>query len=396
MKKFLRLMVAFILTVSSFTVITGQSVNAKAQSYDEADLYFIEFVSSDSTFEGELSFSHSPLYDEELNVNGREYTFSVGTVNGYALMVEFQGENQTFYEIEELFYNKTSPFAICEGLPVYITHNVYLEHKNQAFFDLKTGAEIDSAVIAQCAYEGFNYFGGTTATFTNTTITVSYARKTTETYSIQYDLPNLNASFENGSCAHTAGAIILIYYDRFFENIIPNYVPYITLGSAIRYKTVSSEIEALGQDLVDLMLIGEPHEGTTFSEFQLGMETLVERQGYTYTTTNLFSFGSFSFNNYKNAVENNKPVALFLTDFNMVNSIVEGDGQDRIGNGYCPVSHVTAGCGYKIDTYYDANDNVIQTRKYLKVASGLNSYGIGYLNINGVTDISKAISIQVS
>ncbi len=395
MKKLLMLVLAVMLSVSSSAVYSGAEVNAKANSYDAGDECFLEFISSDLGEES-IGFYYNPLYNADLEVNGREYIFTVNGESGYALMVEFASESQIFYEIEELFFNRTSPFADCEGLPVYITHNTYLEYKDQAFYNLVNGAEVSETQLADYIYNGFNYFGGTTATFTNTTFTISYDRKTTQEYSIQYDLPDIDASFENGSCAQTAGAIILLYWDRFCTNIVPNYDPMATVGPFVFYKGVTQEAENLGLELVELMQIGEPHEGTTFSEFQLGMETLVERQGYTYTTTNLFSNGSFNFNNYKNSVENNIPVALFLTDFNMLNGISEGDGIDTIGNGYCSVSHVTAACGYKIDTYYDANNNVIQTRNYIKVASGLNSYGIGYLNNNGVTTVSKAISIQVS
>ena len=395
MKKILGLIVSILLMLSPFATNFVQGVQAYAQTLDEADEYFTEFVLSDSTFEGELSFSHSPLYDEELNEHGREYVFSLGDVSGYALMVEFETETQTFYEIEEIFYNATSPFANCEGLPVYVTSYTYLEFKDQAFYDVTTGNQISEQTLLDCVYNGFNYFGGTTATFTNSTHTISYARKTVEQYSIQYDLPNLQGSVQGGSCAHTAGACILTYYDRFCVNIMPNYDPMFVMGAIVRYVTTSDEIFELTLDLVDLMLIGEPHAGTTFSEFQLGMETYVEQQGYTYTSTNLFTNGTFNLNNYKNAVQSNKPVALFLTNFTMSNGIREEDGQDTINLAYCPVSHVTAGCGYKIITYYDADDSVITTRTYLKVASGLISYGIGYLSVNE-TAISKAISILVS
>ncbi len=395
MKKLLTLMLALVLSLSSFATYSGFDVLAKANTYDAGDEYFLEFISSDVD-EEDINFSHTPLYNADLEESGREYIFTVDGQNGYALMTQFSGETQTFYEIEELFFNKTSPFASCLGLPVYITHNTYLEYKDQAFFDLSTGVQVSDEQMAEYVFNGFNYFGGGTATFTNTTFTISYARKTTVNYSIQYDLPSIDGSFQNGSCAHTAGAIILVYWDRFCENIIPNFEPMSVIGPFVVYKTITTEVEALGLELVELMQIGEPHEGTTFSEFQLGMETLVERQGYTYTTTNLFSGGSFNFNNYKNSVENNIPVALFLSDYNMLNGIREEEGLDTIGNGYSPVSHVTAACGYKIDTYYDESDNVIQTRNYIKVASGLISYGIGYLNINGVTTIDRAISIQVS
>lgn len=396
MKKFLGLIFAFMLSVFSVGISIGQPVSASAQVIDDADEYFIEFVLSDSTYEGNLVYSHSPLYNAQLQSHGREYTFTIGGVNGYALMVEFTAGEQTFYEIEELFYHSVSPFANCQGLPVYITHNVYLEYKNQSFYDIATQNQASEELIAQLEEQGFNYFGGSTATFTDYDVTINYATKSTTSYSIQYDLPNIVGSVPGGSCAHTAGTIILTYYDRFCENILPNFVPYRTLGTTIIYRGNSDEVYDMNLELVDLMLIGEPHEGTTFSEFQLGMETYVEQHGYTYTSTNLFTNGSFNFNNYKNAVESNKPCALFLTNFAMLDGYLAYEGGEEIRSAYCPVSHVAAGCGYKIDTYYDENNNVIDTRTYLKVASGLNSYGIGYLNINGITTISKAISILVS
>ena len=396
MKKLLGFVVAIVLMLSSFAVISVQGVQAYAQTYDEADEYFIEFVQSDSTFEGTLDFSHAPLYNEKLSEHGREYVFSIGEVNGYALMVEFKTQTKTFYEIEELFYYRNSPFANCEGLPVYLTHNTYLEHKDQAFYDVTTGNQVSEEIVLECAYKGFNYFGGTTATFTTITTDVSYATKSTTEYSIQYDLPNILGSVTGGSCAHTAGAVILTYYDRFCVNIMPNFEPVIRFGSQLVYRSTAEEIYNMTLELVDLMLIGEPHAGTTFSEFQLGMETFVEQQGYTYTTTNLFTNGSFNFNSYKNAVESGKPCAIFLTNFAMLNGFIQGDGMETIRSGYCPISHVVAACGYKIDTYYDANNNVLGTRTYLKVASGLISYGVGYLNINESTTISKAISILVS
>ncbi len=398
MKKLLWLIIALLLTVSPVVSSLGQVSMANAQSYDEADNYFVEFLSSDATYEGELSFTHSPLYDSELQPHGREYLFTIGTVNGYALMVEFKTETKSFYEIEELFYDKPSPFTNCVGLPVYITHTTYLEYKDQTFYDLVTGATVSAEIISQCAQQGFNYFGGTAATFTTVEDYVEYATKTTTEYSFQYNLPNIQHAVSGGSCAHIAGAIILTYYDRFFENIIPNFVPYYSFGNTIIYKTTNSEINDMMRELVDLMLIGEPHAGTTFSEFQLGMETYVENAGYTYTTTNLFSNGTFNFNNYKNAVESNKPCAIFLTNFAILDDVfTEEEGLDAITCGYCPVSHVLAGCGYRIDTYYDANGNVITTKTYLKAACGTMTYGIGYLNINdGRSTINKAISVLVS
>ncbi len=396
MKKFLGLIVALVLMVSFSATFFGQGAIANAQALDDGDDYFIDFLLSDATFEGDISFTHSPLYNSELESHGREYLFSIDDVDGYALMVEFKTPSKTFYEIEELFYNKTSPFDECTGLPVYIAHNTYLEYKDQAFYDIETGTLIDSQTLAECVYNGFNYFGGTTTSYTTVYDYVNFSTKNTTEYSIVGNLPSIIGSVEGGGCAHTAGAVILTYYDRFYPNIMPNFEPVLYLGSAFFYKTGDAEIHNMTLELVDLMLIGAPHAGTTFSEFQLGMETYVEQQGYNYTSTDLFTNGSFDFNKYKNAVENDKPCAIFLTNFAMLNGTGEDTaGVDTISSGYCPVSHVAAGCGYRIDTYYNANNNVIGTRTYLKVASGSISYGLGYLNVSRST-ISKAISILVS
>ncbi len=392
MKKFLGLIVAFVFMVSSLTMFGGR---AQAQTLDEADKYFLEFVSSDTNLDGDITFSHRPLYNIDLEQNGREYVFSIGDTYGYALMVQFEGEQKVFYEIEELHYSKTSPFANCEGLPVYITNNAYIEYKDQGFYDVISGSQLSQEILQDCVNNGFNYFGGTTAAFENTRITIDYARKTVEEYSMQYDLPSMPGSVEGGSCAHNAGAVVISYYDRFCENLIPNYDPMLVIGPIVKYRGNSAEAIQLTEELVDLMVIGEPHEGVTFSEFQLGMETYVEQQGYTYSTTNIFSNGSFNFNNYKNAVENYRPVALFLINFTMSGGISEGDGQDILGLAYCPVSHVAVGCGYKIITYYDANDNIITTRNYLKVSCNLINYGISYLSVSE-SNINKAISILVS
>ena len=396
MKKFLGLIVAVVLMISSFTLSFDQSVTANAQSLDKADQYFVDFVLSDNTYEGSLQYSHNALYNTQLEQNGREYLFSIGDVDGYALMVEFKHNDDVYYEIEELFYNRPSPFAGCQGLPVFVTHNVYLDYVNEQFVDISSGVVVDSEILSELEYKGFNYFGGTTATFTPSSETINYATKSTSTYSIQYDLPDLGGAVGT-SCANVAGAIVITYYDRFATNLIPNYEPTRTIGSIVRYKTGTSEVINLTTELNSLMLIGEPHAGTTFSEFQLGMQTYASQHGgYTYTSTNMFTNDSFDFNKYKSAVENNKPVVVFLTNFSMIYSIVEGDGQDVVNSRDCLVSHAAAACGYRVDTYYNSSNNVISTRRYLKVASGIEGYGIGYLNINVGSTISKAISIDIS
>ena len=397
-KSFVGFLLTLVVAFSSCVFTMNTALTAKADSLDNADRFFVEFLLSDTDYEGDLSFEHSPLYDENLNAYGREYLFTKGEVSGYALLIEFYSEEQTFYEVEELFYNAASPFANCVGLPVYLSHRVYIDYHDGAFYNLENNQVLTEDTVTQIAQQGFKYYGGSgTGEFVGYTQTVSYATKaTTVDYTIQFELPDYCGSTGSSSCANTAGAVVIAYYDRFYENLIPNYQSYYTMGPVVIYKSPGAEIISLINTLSDLMLIGEPHEGTTFSEFQLGMETYVESKGLTYSSSSVFLNGSFNLDRYKNAVNNNKPVAIFMMNYAMLGNIVVSDGVDTINSGYSSVSHVVVGCGYRTDVYYDANGNVITTRNYLRVASGILDYGIGYLNINGVTDIRNAISIEIS
>lgn len=374
---------------------TANVFKTRADETDLANEYFIQFMVEDGNAENELAFTYTPLYDETLEVNGRQYDFTVGDKTGYALMTEIEYSDSTFYEIEELFYNKTSPFDDCEGTPVYIAHQTYLEYKDNAFFHLKDSTQVSDEQLESYVAKGFGYCG--TSDFVEQTETITYSRKETSTYTIPFDLPNYWGSVDGiTGCANTAGAVLIGYYDRFYENLIPNYQSYIQIGSVIRYKTTPDEVANLTTELYTLMGTDVNQLGTTYTGFQNGMNQYVTGKGFTYTTTSVFSSGAFNFASYKTSVENGKPVAIFLNTYAMLNGITETTGQDTIKSGYTTYSHVCVGCGYKRDTYYNASEQVIDTRTYLKVASGLASYEIGYLNINGLGNIDHAISVTIN
>lgn len=367
-------------------------MQAKADVLDAADTCFVEFIESEA--EGKLAYQHKPLYDEKGDVNGRQYDFTVGNRTGYALLAEITSNEKTFYEVEELFYDKISPFEKCKGMPVYITHRLYLDYNNGNFYDLSDDRLISEETVAEQALKGFGYGGGDY--FEGRIQTVDYARKVPLEYSIQYDLPNYYGKIGETSCANTAGAVLIGYYDRFNENLIPNYKVYRKLGTSFTYKATSEpQIVELTAQLHTLMSTDQGKQGTTYTEFQEGMTEYVSSHGYTYVTTNMFSWGNFDFGKYKQAVESGKPVALFLSSFAFLNTIQENTNRDVINSGYCSLTHVVVGCGYKQYTYYDANNRQIGQNVYLKVASALQEYKIGYLNINGFGNIDRAIAVEI-
>lgn len=381
--------------IASASAATQRNISAdqsKAQGPDAADECFLEFISSD-VGSAEVFYTSFPLYDEDLQIAGRQYDFEAAGSEGYALLKEIRGEGKTLYEIEELFYQQASPFDGCQGLPVYVTFGLYLDYRDGDFYDLKNGLLLEEEWVREQAFQGFGYGGS--GVFVPQTQTVAYSSKTTEEYSIPYDLPNYTGKAGETTCANTAGSVLIGYYDRFCENLIPNYKVYTQFGSRVKYKPMSAEINSLVATLKGLMNTDQEHLGTTFAEFQEGMEQYVRGKGYSYSTASLFTLGNFNFERYKEAVKDEKPVAIFLSSYAMLDSITKNGNTDVIASGFSAMTHVAVGCGYRCDSYFGANGQLLETRRYLKVASCVDKYGVGYLNINGLGKMDRAISVEI-
>ncbi|MDE6667975.1 MAG: hypothetical protein K2K38_06480 [Clostridia bacterium] len=233
------------------------------------------------------------------------------------------------------------------------------------------------------------YCGG--SDFTEQSETINYSRKETTTYSTNGDVPNYDR-IKDSSCANVAGTVLIGYYDRFCEELVPNYKTYVQIGASIMYRTASLEIKAVMEELYTLMDTDVGAAGTTYDGFHKGMKSYVNNHGYSYSTEDL---GNLDFNKYKSAVENNKPVAVFLENYSYAVSWKDSGTSEVIKSHYSTVAHVVVGCGYKVDTYYNANGQVIATRTYLKVASGWFEYGITYLCLDGKSSLDRANAIII-
>lgn len=373
------------------TTSLGVYGSASAECFDEADLTFLEFIDVDSD---NISFKRIPLYNECLEQNGWQYDFELKNTYGFALITDIDYNCGNSYAVEEVYYEKKSPFKNCEGLPIYITFNQYFEYNNNCFIDLLTGNELNDDLLTKAVEKGFGYLGsGSTSEVSEK---VYYANKTENSFSIKGDLPKYSGVEGGTNCANVAGSIIIGYYDRFCENLIPNFTTYYALGTAIIYKSMSAEVGAVVTSLYNLMGTDVAQVGTTFTGFQSGMTGYARDHGCTYSSESVLSGGLFDFNKYRSAVENNKPVALFLSVYALVNQIQENNGEDTIISNQSTYAHVAVACGYKQHIYYNSNGQKTAERTYLKISSGLSAGEICYLNINSVSNIDKAISVTIS
>ena len=237
-----------------------------------------------------------------------------------------------------------------------------------------------------------SYCGSGTTTAQSETI--YYSRKETEEYKIRSEVPSYNSTVDTG-CANVAGAEIIGYYDRFCEELIPNCKTYTMIGTLVKYRMMTVEVTNVMDELRELMGTDKNTAGTTFSGYQQGMHSYVSSRNYTYSTEDL---GKLNLDKYKAAVQSEKPVAVFLSTYSILSSNQDNETYDVIKSNYCTVAHVVVGFGYKIDTYYDANNSVTATRTYLKVAIGSMQSGfsgIGYLCLDGKSKVEYAIATVI-
>ncbi len=230
------------------------------------------------------------------------------------------------------------------------------------------------------------------AEFVTQSETINYSRKETSEYEFQYGIPDYYNMTDSTSCANVAGAVVIGYYDRFCEELMPNFKSYYQLGSAIAYRSGGADAKNVMTTLYTLMGTDVGGAGTTFDGFHAGMKSYVNGHGYSYITEDM---GNIDFSKYKNAVEADKPVAIFLSTFSFKITGSDDGTTEIIKNDYCTTGHVVVGYGYKVDTYYNDNNQVIATRTYLKVASGLFTYKKTNLCLDGKSKVSRATAITI-
>lgn len=234
-------------------------------------------------------------------------------------------------------------------------------------------------------------FGGASGLSVTTQNFTFDEKVVTQDYEIKYGLPTYYAEYGTTVCANTAGAIIIGYYDRFNENLLPNYKTYSKLGSRIIYKVQNDVISSLVNQLKNLMQGNL--EGATFAEFTNGMTTYVSQAGYTYTQQNVMNGSSLNMTKVKNAITETKPVLLFLKNFTFAKT-QETSSVFTIENAYGNYTHVTACYGYTEIKYYN-NNELVYTAKLLKIKSGfLETAEYEYLNVSN-SHIDEAISTYV-
>ena len=202
-----------------------------------------------------------------------------------------------------------------------------------------------------------------------------------------------NTTFEN-ACGALGGAIIVGYYDKYFENLIPNYTSYYTATGRYRLQD-STHVPAMIQEMYTAMQTNVVAPGVSESECLDGLESYVEGKGYSLSYTAVKPYnGTFNHTAYQNAINNGQPVILFCDTVQLVIPF-EYDTYHQIGVEQESQDHIIVGFGYQVYRYYDVNGNNFRTDIYLAVATGWNPNDIGFVKINDDSWLDSGFAVDI-
>ena len=261
------------------------------------------------------------------------------------------------------------------------------------------GNYLAHADTVQDIYYGDNTYSANGSTSWTESETINYATKTTSYYRINRTYPeyfNSNLDLEN-TCANVAGSNIIGFYDRYYDELIPNCTVgymgnryYIYTGVA----TNPTQIQGVINDLYIRMSTNNPIAGTNQTQYKTGLSSYVASKGRNTTYNSVMTNGNFDLDKAIAQLNNGYPITLYLSGYNFTDIIDMGD-HVLLSKTIYTGNHIAVAYGYQKISYYNADGSLIKTNIYLYVATGFSDDQLMYIvNNNGTLNDAEAVKIS--
>lgn len=221
---------------------------------------------------------------------------------------------------------------------------------------------------------------------------INFSRKEEELVELPYAVPVYFSNTLSNACGAIAGAMIVGFYDKYYEDLIPNYVSYYTANGRYR-RPDSTYIPALMQNLYTLMQTNVVDVGVSVSECLSGLQQYVVSKSRNITYTDIKST-TFNETAYKNGLSNLKPSLLFCSGANLY-QIRTGDTQDEVLYALTSNSHIVVGTGYYKVRYYNSNNINFRTDTYLIVSTGWQVNSVAYMKANDTSWLDDGYVVNI-
>lgn len=198
-------------------------------------------------------------------------------------------------------------------------------------------------------------------------------------------------SFGNGyssmanACGPLAGMNIVAFYDRWCENLIPDYTPGVMFSTGYQYYAdrYLSQTENAIKSLYGLMKTAE-YGGTTSANFKSGLNTYVKNAGYKLSSTSFYgNTKTVNLNALKTAIQQDKVGLLMCSRFNFVYDVnfYKELCYAKVVKTNFDAGHMMMVTGYRTVQFY-LNNSVVCTETFLYVCSSFSTGERGYVQLN--------------
>ena len=227
----------------------------------------------------------------------------------------------------------------------------------------------------------------------NETETFTYDSYTVSQVFVTNGLPVYDNYTQTNSCAPMAGAILLAFYDYYYDDLIPDYTSACIYNNKFYYMGQSAKFNSLKEHLYDLMGTNTISQGTSLLQFVAGLTSYVNSQGF---SMNFDYCGNGSnVNLFIEKFNNNTPVVVFLNsyDYTPFGNYSVTDTEMTLIKRVSSNGHVAVACGYR--EYHFFKDGVdFRTDKYLITSFGNGTQGL--LKINDCSKMDTSVYITLS
>ena len=233
---------------------------------------------------------------------------------------------------------------------------------------------------------------GTTVSVSETTETINFTKRVPISYQTVNGVPKYSQLADlTNSCGAVAGAMVVGFYDKYYEDLIPDFKTYV--GSGTYRGRDSVYIPKLMRELYTLMRTNVDDVGVNETDCLSGLKSYVNSKGHSLSYTNVKYGSRINETTYTDAMQNNHPVLLFCSKMDLY-SFSLGETQDIISCTTFSGGHVVVGYGVITVNYYNGN-NIFRTDKYINVATGLGSL-TGYLKFESTDWCNGAYEVTIT
>ena len=192
-------------------------------------------------------------------------------------------------------------------------------------------------------------------------------------------------------CGPLAGTNAVAFYDKYYENLIPNYSPCYP-DSGTYYMSDYRNTNPVLLELYDLMKCNVGSHGVNEEGFKNGLQTYFNKRGLTITYRSAAENKQLNYNTCVEAVRANKVIVLFTTP-GYIYDIAGYSNYDVITKMNISGNHIMLAYGFMERVYYQGSDS--RKDYYVRVATGLGDPDNAYYKIDS-TNLEAAYVLDVA